>query len=189
MQPTAAKSPGLNLPTAEPTLVTRPTISWPGMRVNSRHDFVPLVTHSVKIGVADTAEEDFNLHVSFGWIAPRDGGRGKWRRRAGGGISFRFTGSTTFVFGETKASTFSRSIKKVSGSMSTNTGVSSNCRIAAYVAKKVNGVVMTSSPLLRSSDHKAIINASVPLFTPTPCLHPTYIENSSSKAETLGPLI
>jgi hypothetical protein len=34
--------------------------------VNSRHDFVPLVTHSVKIGVADTAEEDFNLHVSFG---------------------------------------------------------------------------------------------------------------------------
>jgi len=30
-QPTAARSPGLNLVTAEPTLVTRPTISWPGM--------------------------------------------------------------------------------------------------------------------------------------------------------------
>ena len=30
MQPTAARSPGLNLVTAEPTLVTRPTISWPG---------------------------------------------------------------------------------------------------------------------------------------------------------------
>ena len=30
MQPTAARSPTLNLVTAEPTLVTRPTISWPG---------------------------------------------------------------------------------------------------------------------------------------------------------------
>jgi len=30
MQPTAATSPGLNFVTAEPTLVTRPTISWPG---------------------------------------------------------------------------------------------------------------------------------------------------------------
>src|SRR3954471_15451824 len=30
MQPTAARSPGLYLVTAEPTLVTRPTISWPG---------------------------------------------------------------------------------------------------------------------------------------------------------------
>src|ERR1035441_747002 len=29
-QPTAASSPGLYLVTAEPTLVTRPTISWPG---------------------------------------------------------------------------------------------------------------------------------------------------------------
>src|SRR5437879_11798421 len=30
MQPTAARSPRLNLETAEPTLWTRPTISWPG---------------------------------------------------------------------------------------------------------------------------------------------------------------
>ena len=30
MQPTAATSPGLNFVTAEPTLVTRPMISWPG---------------------------------------------------------------------------------------------------------------------------------------------------------------
>ncbi|HEY7571538.1 MAG TPA: hypothetical protein VH796_09225 [Nitrososphaeraceae archaeon] len=30
MQPTAAISPGLNLVTAEPTLVMRPTISCPG---------------------------------------------------------------------------------------------------------------------------------------------------------------
>jgi hypothetical protein len=30
MQPTADRSPGLYLVTAEPTLVTRPTISWSG---------------------------------------------------------------------------------------------------------------------------------------------------------------
>src|SRR5437867_32512 len=30
MQPTALRSPGLNLVTREPTRVTRPTISWPG---------------------------------------------------------------------------------------------------------------------------------------------------------------
>src|SRR5271169_2015590 len=30
MQPTAARPPGLNPVTAEPTPVTRPTISWPG---------------------------------------------------------------------------------------------------------------------------------------------------------------
>src|SRR6202034_3738869 len=44
MQPTAARSPGLNLLTAEPTLVTRPTISWPGtigytVGMNSLHSF------------------------------------------------------------------------------------------------------------------------------------------------------
>jgi hypothetical protein len=30
MQPIAARSPGLYLVTADPTLTTRPTISWPG---------------------------------------------------------------------------------------------------------------------------------------------------------------
>ena len=30
MQPTAARSPALNLVTPSPTAVTRPTISWPG---------------------------------------------------------------------------------------------------------------------------------------------------------------
>src|SRR4029077_9156896 len=42
MQPTAARSPGLYLVTAEPTFVTRPTISWPGtigyfVAMNSLH--------------------------------------------------------------------------------------------------------------------------------------------------------
>src|SRR5271166_5803295 len=43
-QPTAARSPGLNLVTAEPTFVTRPTISCPGtigyvVDMNSLHSF------------------------------------------------------------------------------------------------------------------------------------------------------
>src|SRR5580700_10743172 len=42
MQPTAARSPRLNPVTAEPTFVTRPTISWPGTQgytvgITSRH--------------------------------------------------------------------------------------------------------------------------------------------------------
>jgi len=31
----------------------------------------------MKIGVADAAEEDFDLHVGFCWFAPRDGGGSK----------------------------------------------------------------------------------------------------------------
>jgi hypothetical protein len=31
----------------------------------------------MKIGVADAAEEDFNLHVVFSWIATLDLGRGQ----------------------------------------------------------------------------------------------------------------
>ena len=52
-----ARSPGLNFVTAEPTLVTRPTISWPGThRVDRGHDVFPLIAHLMQIGVADAAE-------------------------------------------------------------------------------------------------------------------------------------
>ena len=43
----------------------------------------------MEIGVADAAEEDFDLHVAFGRIAPRNRGRGQRRCRTGSGISFR----------------------------------------------------------------------------------------------------
>ena len=65
-------------------------------RVDSGHELAPLVTHSVEIGVADPAEEDFDLYVVLGWFAPRDAGRGKWGCRAGSGIRFRFVHGFTF---------------------------------------------------------------------------------------------
>ena len=42
--------------------------------VDGGHDFPPLVAGLVEIGVADAAEEDFDLHVVIGGIAPRDRG-------------------------------------------------------------------------------------------------------------------
>ena len=58
-------------------------------RVNSGHDLAPLVADLMEIGVADAAEEDFDLHVAFGRIASRDRGGGQRRCRAGSGVSFR----------------------------------------------------------------------------------------------------
>ena len=40
-------------------------------RVDSGHELAPLVADRMEIGVADAAEQDFDLHVVFGWIAPR----------------------------------------------------------------------------------------------------------------------
>ena len=45
-------------------------------RVRGRHEFAPLITHRVEIGVTNAAEQNFDLHVVFGWIAPRDRGGG-----------------------------------------------------------------------------------------------------------------
>src|SRR5262249_45229390 len=56
--------------------------------VDRGHDAAPLVTDLVEIGVADTAEEDFDLNVVFGGIAPRDRGGGKRRCRTSSGVSF-----------------------------------------------------------------------------------------------------
>src|SRR5262245_52198316 len=58
-------------------------------RVYSGHGTAPLVTHRMEVRVADAAEEDLDLHVVFGWIAPRDRGGRKRRCLTGSGISFR----------------------------------------------------------------------------------------------------
>jgi hypothetical protein len=42
----------------------------------------------VEVGVADAAEQDFNLYVMFGWFASWDCGKGQWRCRTGSGVSF-----------------------------------------------------------------------------------------------------
>ena len=57
--------------------------------VDGGHDAAPLVTDLMEIGVADAAEEDFDLYVVFGWIAPRNRGGGKRRCRTGSGVSLR----------------------------------------------------------------------------------------------------
>jgi hypothetical protein len=44
--------------------------------VHGGHDALPLVPDLVEIGVADTAEENFDLHIAFGWITPRNCGGG-----------------------------------------------------------------------------------------------------------------
>ncbi len=57
-------------------------------RVDGRHEGAPLVTDLVEIGVADPAEQDFDLYVAFVWIATLDLGGGKRRCCTRSGVSF-----------------------------------------------------------------------------------------------------
>ena len=57
--------------------------------IDGGHNAAPLIAGLVEIGVADAAEEDFDLNVGRGWIAPHDRGRGKRRSRTGSGEGFR----------------------------------------------------------------------------------------------------
>src|SRR6266566_6304362 len=41
-------------------------------RVDSRHELAPLVAHRMQIGVANAAEQDFDLHVAISWITTLD---------------------------------------------------------------------------------------------------------------------
>ena len=65
--------------------------------IDGRHHAAPFVASLVEIGVTDAAEEDFDLHVVLGGIAPRDRGGGKWRSRTGNGVSFCFVHEMTFA--------------------------------------------------------------------------------------------
>ena len=65
------------------------------------------------------------------------------------------------------SSIFAGSMLNVAGSMSTKTGVAPTRAIAPTVAKKVNGVVMTSSPALMPETISEMMSASDPLVTPT----------------------
>ena len=40
--------------------------------INGGHKLAPLISHGMNIGVADPAVENFDLHIVFFWIAPRD---------------------------------------------------------------------------------------------------------------------
>ncbi len=58
-------------------------------RVDRGHRLAPLVTDLMQIGVADAAEENLDLHVAVGRIAPRDRVGGERRCLTGGGVGFR----------------------------------------------------------------------------------------------------
>src|SRR5580704_17936172 len=58
-------------------------------RVNSRHDALPFIPHLMEVGVADAAEEDLDLHVVSGWIAPGECRACHRRGLANSRISFR----------------------------------------------------------------------------------------------------
>ena len=64
--------------------------------VDGGHHAAPLIAGLVEIGVTDAAEEDFDLNVVLGWIAPRDRSGGKRRSRAGSGIGFRLVHELPF---------------------------------------------------------------------------------------------
>ena len=65
--------------------------------IDGGHHAAPLVAGLVEVGVADAAEEDLDLHVVLGGIAPRDRGGSKRRSRTGNGIGFCFVHGITFA--------------------------------------------------------------------------------------------
>src|SRR5205807_3783371 len=58
-------------------------------RVIRGHELAPLVADRMEIGVTDAAEENFDLHVPFSWIATIDFSGGQPRCRARSGVSLR----------------------------------------------------------------------------------------------------
>ena len=101
----------------------------------------------------------------------------------------RWTGITAFVFSVIAFSIFAGSMLYVSGLMSTKTGFAPRRAIEPAVAKKVKGVVITSSPGPMSSDISTERMASVPLETPTANLQSDTFVIWFSSCSTFGPPI
>src|SRR5579864_6398829 len=100
---------------------------------------------------------------------------------------YRWTGRIAFVFALVRASACRGSILKVSGSMSTKTGLAPSRETVPAVAKKEYAVVITSSPGPTPAAIKAARRASVPEETPTANFEPQNFAISSSRAWTSGP--
>ena len=58
-------------------------------RVHSGHELAPLVADGMKIGVADAAEQNFDLHVAISWITTLDLSGSQRRCRTGSRVGFR----------------------------------------------------------------------------------------------------
>ena len=92
-----------------------------------------------------------------------------------------------FVRGVIAASILAGSIMRNSGSTSTSTGRAPAYSIAAIVATKVNGTVITSSPAPTPAASSERWSALVPLLTPIASEVWQNLAKSSSKAVTAGP--
>ena len=92
-----------------------------------------------------------------------------------------------FVFGVMAASTAATETLNVFGSMSTKTGVAPALWMVPAVAKKVNGVVITSSPRPMSRALSASSSASVPLAHPIACFACESFATSASSRSTGSP--
>jgi hypothetical protein len=73
--------------------------------------------------------------------------------------------------------------------MSTNTGVPPALWMAPAVAKKVNAVVITSSPGFMSRARSGSSSASVPLAQPMACRVLESLATSASSCATSGPMM
>lgn len=66
-------SPTATTLTEGPTFVTRPTISCPGTAgIHGGHN-APFIAAIVKVGMADAAEQNFDLNVTIAGVATLDG--------------------------------------------------------------------------------------------------------------------
>ena len=93
------------------------------------------------------------------------------------------------VRGVMAASTLSRSILRVTGSISANTGVAPTSMITLAVATQEIGVVITSSPAPIPAMRKAISMVQVPELKVRTGRPPKYSDSCASKAATFGPLV
>lgn len=57
----------------------------------------PLIAGLMEVRVANTAEQNLDLHIAFSWVAPCDGGRNKRRRCTCYGIGFCTVHGFTFA--------------------------------------------------------------------------------------------
>jgi hypothetical protein len=85
-----------------------------------------------------------------------------YKRSMSTGLPARYTGMIALVRGVIAASSLSRSMLRVTGSMSANTGVAPTSRITLAVATQEIGVVMTSSPAPMPAIRSAISIVQVP---------------------------
>src|SRR5450759_4179236 len=105
------------------------------------------------------------------------------------GLPARKTGMIALVRLVIAASSLSRSMLRVTGSMSANTGVAPTSSITFAVATQEIGVVMTSSPAPMPAMRRAISMVQVPELKVRTGRPPKYSDNLASNASTFGPLV